>query len=73
LTLLYVLLLAASLAYRYVGALKAMPSIGQFLDPAGYVALGGLFLQWRRGHLSGRWAAVLAAIAVPLELYSRLR
>jgi hypothetical protein len=73
LNLLYAVLLIASLAYRYVPMLQSMPSIGQFLDPAGYLAFGGFFLQWRNGCLAKWLLLALLALAVPLELYWRLR
>jgi hypothetical protein len=73
LNVLYAVLLIASLVYRYVPILQSIPSIGQFLDPAGYLAFGGFFLQWRKGWLP-RWLLMaLLVLAVPLELYWRLR
>ena len=73
LTILYLVLLVASLSFRYSEFLRQLPSIGQFLDPAGYLALGGLFLQWRRNELSTCYAATIAIVVLPLELNWRLR
>jgi hypothetical protein len=70
---LYAILLISSLAFRYTPALQTLPSVGQFLDPVGYLALGGFYLQWRAGHLS-RWVRLLILVAaLPLEAYWRLR
>lgn len=73
LNFLYATLAIAGLAYRYVPMLQSIPSIGQFLDPAEYLAFGGFFLQWRKGYLSRGLLVTLLLIAVPLELYWRLR
>jgi hypothetical protein len=73
LTLLYWPLLLASLAYRYSPALQALPSIGQFLDPVGLLALGGFFLLWLANDLPKAQALLLLFVVLPLELYVRLR
>lgn len=70
---LYWILISASLAYRYMPELRAMPSIWQFLDPVEYLALGGFYLQWRAGRLP-RWQFWLMVLFVlPLEVYGRIR
>lgn len=43
--------LAAHLAFFTVPALSRIPSIGQFLQPAGALAFAGLYILWRRGRL----------------------
>ena len=68
----YGLLLIGSLAYRLIPVLSAVPSIGQFLLPARYLALGGFFLQWRAGKLPTWQAAVVFLILVPLDVYDRI-
>lgn len=73
LNLCYWILFAASVLYRWIPPLAAIPSVGQFLGPASLLALGGFFLQWRDGHLP-RWQAfAILLICIPLELYFRLR
>lgn len=69
----YWLLITASLAYRLIPSLQELPSVGQFLSPAGYVALGGFFLQWHSGQLSKPQVAMILLIVVPLEIYERIR
>lgn len=48
-------------------------SIGQFLDPVGYVAFGGFFLLWQRKLLSRPEAVLVLCIFFPIEMYLRLR
>lgn len=69
---LYWLLIISSLSYRYSSTLQSVPSIGQFLDPVGYLGLGGLFLQWRGGHLPLLQKALIILIVLPLEAHWRL-
>jgi hypothetical protein len=66
-------LAGAHFTYRLIPALSTVPSIGQILDPAIYVALGGLYLIWRSGHLWTVEKIILVAVVIPLELYVRLR
>ena len=69
----YWLLLSASLVYRLIPQASTIPSIGQFLGPAGFLALGGFFLQWRAGSLPRWQGLLLLCIFVPLDLYERMR
>ncbi len=70
-TLLYSALLAANLIYRYVPSVQAIPSVGQLMEPVGFLAFGGLYLQWRRGLLP-RWLSLVALlVALPLDLMDR--
>jgi hypothetical protein len=69
---LYWLLLIASLSFRFSPTLQSLPSFGQFFDPAGYLGLGGLFLQWRAGKLPGWQKILILLIILPLEARWRL-
>ena len=69
---LYWFLIIASLSYRYSSTLQSLPSIGQFLDPVGYLGLGGLFLQWRAGHLPRWQTGLILLIVLPLEARWRI-
>jgi hypothetical protein len=70
---LFWLLAVAHLAFRYIAALHQLPSVTQFLEPAGYVAFAGLVLAWFRGQLKWSETVLLFAVALPLELYARVR
>jgi hypothetical protein len=62
------LLLAAHLAHLFVPAVAALPSVGQFLEPAGFVGYGMFLLFWIRRRIShAQGAAVL--ILFLAELY----
>ena len=65
------LLLAAHFAYELIPAIRALPSIGQFLDPAAYVGLGGLLVLWLDRRLSS-FHSLVALVALGLEFYLRL-
>ena len=71
LTLLYLMLAIAGLIHRLVPAVNNFPSIGQFLDPAGLLGLGGLILQWLRGELT-RYEIAATVIALALAVYVRV-
>ena len=73
LNILYWILIASSLAYRWIPQLQAIPSIGQFVTPAGYVGLGGLFLQWHAGRLPAWQSYFAVLVVVPLDIYLRVR
>ena len=66
-------LMIASLVYRLVPCVAALPSIGQFFIPAGYAALGGFLLLWHGGYLPRWQVALVVLILVPLDLYVRMR
>lgn len=57
--LVFWVLLAAHLTFFVVPALSRIPSIGQFLQPAGAFAFAGLYILWRRGRLGRLETAVL--------------
>lgn len=67
------ILLAAHLAFFAVPALGRIPSIGQFLQPAGALAFAGLYIFWRRGRL-GRFetTAFFASILFECGLLVRV-
>lgn len=58
------------LAYLYIPAVQTLPSAAQLLDPVGFMAVGGLYLAWRRGKLAVWEKAALVLILVPLMIYS---
>ena len=58
-------LLAAHLAYVFIPALSAIPSIGQFLLPVGPLAAGMLLVLSHRGKLPrGEWLLIAIVIAM---------
>jgi hypothetical protein len=63
-------LLVAYAAYLYFPALRQLPSVGQFLQPAGLVAVGLIFVLWRRGRLSLPEKALFAAGLMPFIIVS---
>ena len=70
---LYWLLLTGHFVYRLFPTLKSLPSIGQFLEPAGFVAIAGLYLNWRAGHLPKSQKLIFGWIGIPLFLYVRIK
>ncbi len=71
-TTLFWLLMWAHLAYQAIPLMKVLPSIGQFLEPIGYIAFGGLYFAWRRGHLSKFQKILLCIVCLPLEVYFKI-
>ncbi|MBI2236847.1 MAG: hypothetical protein HYU60_07875 [Magnetospirillum sp.] len=51
--------------------LRALPSIGQFLGPAGLFALGGIYTEVRRGQ-AGRMSSAALVAALVLEMVVRV-
>lgn len=72
LILLLGLLLAGHVVYLFVPFLRHLPSIGQFLEPAGYLAFGGFYWLWRDGKISGHHAAVLFGLIMPAVIVKKL-
>lgn len=64
--------LAAHLAFFVVPALSRIPSIGQFLQPAGALAFAGLYILWRRSRL-GRLEAAVFFVSMGFEAALILR
>jgi hypothetical protein len=73
LALLAWVLVAVHLVYKYVPQIEKLPSVAQFLEPAGYVGFVTLLLLWFRGALRRSEAIMLFVIALPLAFYVRVR
>lgn len=71
LTLLWILLLS-HLAGLYIPFVQKIPSVGQFLDPIGFLAYGMLYILWARRKLPNVQAWLLFGVFLPLELIPRL-
>jgi hypothetical protein len=65
-------LAAGHLAYLYSPVVRALPSVGQFLQPAGFLAFGMFYLLWCRGELARWQAAVVFLVLLPLVLIALL-
>ena len=63
--LLWILLLGY-LTYDFIPIIRSIPSLGKFIDPAGYLAFGMLYILWKRGDFSGWQKYLLAFIIIPL-------
>jgi len=72
LNLIFWALMVSSLAYRYSTFVQSLPSIGQLLDPVGYLALGGFYLQWRAGRLPLWQGLLVLTICLPLDIWWRI-
>ena len=70
---LFWLLLISHQIFEFSPNLFNAVSAGQFLDPAGYIAFGGLYLMWRRGMLSRIESSLLLCAFLSIEVYLRLR
>jgi hypothetical protein len=66
-------LLVGHIMYRYYPPLSALPSLGQFLEPVGYIGLGGLALSAFRKNMLRPELIIFGLIFLPLEIYSRVR
>lgn len=66
-------LVVGHMVFEFVPAVALLPSVGQFLDPAIYVALAGFFLLWNTGKLSRLEAVLVVALVLPFELLARIR
>jgi len=53
--------LAVALAYTWIPALRRLPSVGQLITPAGYLAFGMFLVLWLQGRL-GRLHAVFVFV-----------
>jgi hypothetical protein len=60
------------LAYVYIPFLRDIPSTGQLLGPAGYIAYGMFFILWKRGRLSKKQKSILMGVCLPMEIVPRL-
>jgi hypothetical protein len=70
LTLLWLLLLP-HIAFLYIPSVREIPSLGQFLEPIGYVAYGMFYIIWSRGNLPSSQVWLLLGVFVPLEIMQR--
>jgi hypothetical protein len=64
-------LLLSHLAFLYIPTVRSLPSIGQLLDPVGYVAYGVFYILISRGKLPSIQILFLLAVCVPLEIVPR--
>jgi len=65
------LFLGAHLTYLYVPSIRGIPSVGQLLEPIGYVAYGMFYIIYSRGKLPVLQSWILLGICVPLEIIPR--
>lgn len=65
------LLLCSHLVYLYVPSIRAIPSIGQLLEPIGYIAYGMFYIISSRGKLPAIQTCIVFGIGVPLEIIPR--
>ena len=69
--LLWVLLILHIFSLYAGSFIKEIPSLGQFLDPIGYVSYGMFYILRRQGHLSNIQTWTLLYICLPLEIIPR--
>ena len=72
LNILYGILMIGSLIFRFNPTIQSLPSVGQFLGPAGYLAFGGFYLQWCAGRLPRHLGLIVLLVGGPLELWWRV-
>ncbi|HEY9673845.1 MAG TPA: hypothetical protein V6D11_20560 [Waterburya sp.] len=65
------ILLFAHLAFLYIPAVRSIPSLGQLLDPIGYVAYGIFYILISRRKLPSIQTFLLLCVCVPLEIVPR--
>ena len=58
----------AQLLYFYIPSIQQLPSVGQFVLPAGYLAFGYFYVRWREKQLKPVVAAIVLLIAFPLVI-----
>ena len=69
LNILYWLLALIHFAYELAPVIGSITSLGQIAGPVIYLALGGLFLQWRADRLPQFQIILLFAVAIPLTIF----
>jgi hypothetical protein len=69
-TLLWIMLVL-HLAFLYVPTIQKIPSLGQLLDPIGYVAYGMFYIIYSRKKLPTLQCLLLIGICFPLEVIPR--
>ena len=61
-------LLLGHLAYFFVQPLQQVPSIGQFLQPVGYLSYGMFYILWRERRIA-RWQSIIVFLVIfPAEI-----
>jgi hypothetical protein len=68
--LLWVLLILHTL-FIYIPFIREIPSVGQFLDPTGYIAYGMFYILYKRGYLPFVQSLILLGIFLPAEILTR--
>jgi len=66
------IMLALHLVYLFVPAMRQVPSVGQLLQPAGYLGLGILYLAYRAKWLSRTAAVIAFCLVFPAMLFKLL-
>lgn len=66
------ILLISHIAYFYIPFIRQIPSIGQFLEPIGYLTYGMFYIIWSRGKLPSLQAGIILFVCIPLEILPRL-
>ncbi|MBT7583877.1 MAG: hypothetical protein HN572_13010 [Kordiimonadaceae bacterium] len=61
-------LVIAQLIYFYIPSVQQLPSVGQFVVPAGYLAFGYFYVRWRKKQLKPFVAVPVLLIAFPLVI-----
>ncbi len=64
-------MLLAHIAFLYIPSIQKIPSLGQLLEPIGYIAYGTFYIMWSRGKLPIYQALTLLLVFVPLEIIKR--
>jgi hypothetical protein len=59
-------LLILYVGYQYIPLIQSIPSIGQIIQPIGYLCFGGLYYLWKKDGLNKRPALFVFFIAFPL-------
>jgi hypothetical protein len=60
------------LAFLYIPVIKQIPSIGQLLEPIGFIAYGMFYILWKKDKLSTAQKFIIGGIFIPMEIIPRL-
>jgi hypothetical protein len=66
--ILYLILFAGHALHGLVDSVAALPSIGQFLGPVGFIAIAGIYLQFHQKVLSKFQIILFFLVVIPLEI-----
>jgi hypothetical protein len=66
------ILLLLHLAFLYIPAIRDIASLGQLLDPIGYLSFGMFFILWQRNILSNIQKIIVVFFCLPLEIVPKL-